>query len=203
MAYGYLGQNTPNQTVNNSGVFSITDSKNLQSQGKLGGSLELIDSQTVTGVSVIDFLNIKENVYDVHLMKVSATGGNNASSTGTSVRLYENGVLESASVYKYAFRRAGQAATDIQSTANSQIGTITETYNSTDASGGQMYFYNLGNASRYSMSYKHSNNQIGANWRDEFGTGILPQASKVDGIRLYSGVTYDNVTATLYGIKQI
>ena len=32
MAYGYLGQNTTNQTVNNSGVFSITDSANLQSQ---------------------------------------------------------------------------------------------------------------------------------------------------------------------------
>lgn len=203
MPYGYLGQNTPNQTVNNSGVYSITDSSNLQSQGKLGGSLELIESQTVTGVSVIDFLDIKENVYDVHLMKVSATGGNNAFSTATSVRLYENGVLESASVYKYAFRRAGQGATDVKSTAISQIGTITETYNATDASGGQMYFYNLGNASRYSMSYKQSNNQIGANWRAEFGSGVLPQASLVNGIRLYSSATYDNVTATLYGIKQI
>jgi len=39
MPYGYLGQNQPNQTVSNSGVFSITDVAELQSQGKLGGSL--------------------------------------------------------------------------------------------------------------------------------------------------------------------
>ena len=45
MAYGYLGQNTPNQTVNNSGVFSITDSADLESQGALGGSLELIENK--------------------------------------------------------------------------------------------------------------------------------------------------------------
>ena len=71
MAYGYLGQNTPNQTVNNSGVFSITDSKNLQSQGKLGGSLELIEEQTVSGVSASRFhlTNIKQNVYDVLLLQ--------------------------------------------------------------------------------------------------------------------------------------
>ena len=198
----YLGTQ-PNDVKQNTGLYTPSEILELTKDGSWGGSLELIESQTVTGVSVIDFLDIKENVYDVHLMKVSATGGNNAFSTATSVRLYENGVLESASVYKYAFRRAGQGATDVQSTANSQIGTITETFNSTDASGGQMYFYNLGNASRYSMTYKHSNNQIGANWRDEFGSGILPQASLVNGIRLYSSATYDNVTATLYGIKQI
>ena len=198
----YIGTQ-PNDVKKNTGLYTPNEILQLEKDGHWGGSLELIESQTVTGVSVIDFLDIKENVYDVHLMKVSATGGNNAFSTATSVRLYENGVLESASVYKYAFRRAGQGATDVQSTANSQIGTITETFDSTDASGGQMYFYNLGNASRYSMTYKHSNNQIGANWRDEFGSGILPQASLVNGIRLYSSATYDNVTATLYGIKQI
>jgi len=198
----YIGTQ-PNDVKQNTGLYTPNEILQLEKDGNWGGSLELIESQTVTGVSVIDFLEIKENVYDVHLMKVSATGGNNASSTGTSVRLYENGVLESASVYKYAFRRAGQGATDVQNTGTSQIGTITETFNSTDASGGQMYFYNLGNASRYSMSYKQSNNQIHANWRAEFGSGVLPQASKVDGIRLFSSITYDNVTATLYGIKQI
>ena len=69
MAYGYLGQNTPNQTVNNSGVFSITDSADLESQGKLSGSLELIEEQTVSSVSTVDFTSIKQNVYDVLLFQ--------------------------------------------------------------------------------------------------------------------------------------
>ena len=71
MPYGYLGQNTPNQTVANSGVFSITDVAELQSQGKLGGSLELIEEQTYSStVSAIDFTSIKEDVYDVHFLTV-------------------------------------------------------------------------------------------------------------------------------------
>ena len=73
MPYGYLGQNQPNQTVNNSGVFSITDVAELQSQGKPGGSLELIEEQTVSSVSGVDFINIKENVYDVHYLVGSIT----------------------------------------------------------------------------------------------------------------------------------
>ena len=47
MPYGYLGQNTPNQTVSNSGVFSISDVASLEKQGKFGGSLELIEEQTI------------------------------------------------------------------------------------------------------------------------------------------------------------
>ena len=57
MAYGYLGQNTPNQTVNNSGVFSITDSADLESQGALGGSLELIEEQSIS-TAFADFTNL-------------------------------------------------------------------------------------------------------------------------------------------------
>ena len=71
MPYGYLGQNQPNQTVSNSGVFSITDVAELQSQGKLGGSLELIEEQTADGTSTsLNFTDIKENIYDVHLLQV-------------------------------------------------------------------------------------------------------------------------------------
>ena len=74
MAYGYLGQNTPNQTVNNSGVFSITDSADLESQGSLGGSLELIEEQTTSGTpSAVNFTNLKGTKYDVHYLTATNT----------------------------------------------------------------------------------------------------------------------------------
>ena len=66
MPFGYTGQNQPKQTVSNSGVFSITDVAELQSQGKLGGSLELIEETNCYGVSVVDFTDLKN--YDVHIM---------------------------------------------------------------------------------------------------------------------------------------
>jgi hypothetical protein len=48
MPYGYTGQNLINQTVKNSGVFSISDVADLEKQGKFGGSLELIEEQTIS-----------------------------------------------------------------------------------------------------------------------------------------------------------
>ena len=68
MPFGYTGQNLPNQTKANSGVFSISDVADLEKQGKFGGSLELIEEQTVSGTpSSLDFNSILENKYSAHL----------------------------------------------------------------------------------------------------------------------------------------
>ena len=45
MPFGYLGT-TPNQQLNNSGVFSVSEALQVQKDGEWGGSLELIQSQT-------------------------------------------------------------------------------------------------------------------------------------------------------------
>ena len=46
MPYGYLGT-TPNQQKANSGVFSVEEALSLHKVGELGGSLEIIQTQTV------------------------------------------------------------------------------------------------------------------------------------------------------------
>ena len=63
MPYGYTGQNLINQTVKNSGVFSISDVADLEKQGKFGGSLELIGEQTCSGNATLEFTDIKESVF--------------------------------------------------------------------------------------------------------------------------------------------
>ena len=66
MPFGYTGQNQPNQKVKNEGVLSSFDVSLLEKQGQAGGSLELIEEQTISTDTTIDFTSIKENKYDVH-----------------------------------------------------------------------------------------------------------------------------------------
>ena len=48
MAYSYTGV-FPNQQLKNSGVFTVKDALKLEAVGEWGGSLELIEKQTVSG----------------------------------------------------------------------------------------------------------------------------------------------------------
>ena len=56
MPFGYIGQNQTKQKIKNSGVFSSFDVSLLEKKGQVGGSLELIESQTISGtVAQVDF----------------------------------------------------------------------------------------------------------------------------------------------------
>ena len=68
------------------------------------------------------------------------------------------------------------------------------------------YFYNLGNSSKY--SFMTFNSVVGNNAGSvsmEFGGGVLPQASTVDGIRVLinDDSDFDSFSMKLYGVKQI
>jgi len=208
MAYGYLGQNTPNQTVNNSGVFSITDSADLESQGALGGSLELIEEQTFSGVSVVDFTSIQENKYDVHFLEVINVDFSGGQSS-LAIQFYESGVLETASVYQYAIQYGDSLGSFLESksTGNNLIYINIANFGSTSTDSGHtyVYLYNLGNSSKYSFLTEQGVLEDSGTMKMYFGGGVLPQASTVDGIRLkesIGGRTFSG-TAKLFGIKQI
>ena len=171
------------------------------------GKLQLIQTQTVSGVSAINFTNIKETIYNVHLLTINdfqpATDN-----VILSYRLYESGVLETASVYKVAYQEYFGVSTfdTFKNTGISRVRFIENIGNDTAESGnGYHYFYNLGDSSQFSFSSGMSMgiftdaSKIGA-----YGGGVLPQASTVDGIQIG---TYDvssnfSATASLYGIKE-
>ena len=208
MPYGYLGQNQPNQTVSNSGVFSITDVAELQSQGKLGGSLELIAEETVSGVSSVDFLTIYEDVFDVHYLQISNYQTSDTGSGAAWIRFYESGVLETAAVYQLAAQRGdSNAAFGVeQSTAATNLLQFRNfgAADSNASAGGYSYFYNLGNSSKYSFQTFHSSYlDNSSNSEFTFGGGVLPQASVVDGISFFPTAGTMSGTLKLYGVKQI
>ena len=207
MPYGYIGQNLPNQTKSNSGVFSISDVASLEKQGKFGGSLELIAENSFSSVSALDLTEIKETKYDVHYLTVDNFA---PSDDGRDIRIrfYESGVEESASVYQYAYQ-FGQAdgtfADTVRSTAIDHIlGTFT-VGNATNETGNlYCYFYNLGNSSKYSFQTMQQTSLTNTSvYRMAFGGGVLPQASTVDQIKLFVTSGTFSATAKLYGVKQL
>jgi len=203
MPYGYLGT-AADQTVRNSGILSINDTAELTAEGKLGGSLELIEEQTVSSVSTVDFTSIKQNVYDVLLLQY-----NNfvPTSDGSSlrIRLYESGVLETASVYQWAHQvnQSNASSQEQNETATDNFRVALNSGND-EAGSGYVYCYNFGNSSKYSfVTYQAVGINTTSVMNSHFGGGVLPQASEVDGIRLYTTTSTLSLTAKLYGVKEL
>ena len=102
MPFGYIGQNQTKQKVKNSGVLSSFDVSLLEKKGQAGGSLELIESQTISStVAQVDFTSIKENLYDVHLLVLKKMTTENDNKRVT-LRFFESGTIETASVYHHS-----------------------------------------------------------------------------------------------------
>ena len=198
----YLGTQ-PNDVKKNTGLYTPSEILQLEKDGHWGGSLELIEEQTVSGVGTIDFTNIKENVYDVHFLSVSNYHTTADSGRGV-LRFYESGVLESAGVYQVAEQqgRADGVFSEVRSTTSTSLRYIISTGNATNESGNAYcYIYNAGNSSKYTfMTYQTMSIQAIPQGIMAFGGGVLPQASLVDGFQISgTGIT---ATAKLYGVKQ-
>ena len=208
MPYGYIGQNLPNQTKSNSGVFSISDVADLEKQGKFGGSLELIEEQTASANSSVNFTDLKN--YDVHYLSFNLTNA----STDTSVhsRLSNNGGSSFiATGYQRAFNRGSVNGSflDGNSTNDTQINMGLPIGNSANDSGnGYIYFYNLLNSSKYSFATFHTfsrqNTLAGSTSpRFTFGGGVLPTAETHNALQLVAGTGTFDGTIKLYGVKQL
>ena len=90
----------PNEVKKNTGLYTPSEILQLTKDGSWGGSLELIEEQTVASVSVIDFTSIQENKYDVHYMTINAYTGSNIN---IRLRFYESGSsYETANGYQQA-----------------------------------------------------------------------------------------------------
>ena len=180
----------------------------LMRAGLLGGvadlgKLELIETQTVSGVSTVDFTSIQESTYNVHFLTT-----NNFHTTADSgrgvLRFYESGVLESAGVYQVAEQqgRADGVFAEVRSTTSTSLRYIISTGNATNESGNAYcYIYNAGNSSKYTfMTYQSMAIQAIPQGIMAFGSGVLPQASTVDGFQISgTGMSGD---FSLYGIAE-
>jgi hypothetical protein len=213
LKYGYKGAEPTQSFGNNTGVFNPNDINNLIADNKWTsfGQLELIETQTVSGVASVEFTNLKTDIYNVHFMTMSdyvpTTYGKII-----KVQLAESGTYETASVYQFAEQYNGLSAGSASFGETKSTGTNsfncfaqqTTTNGTNDSWNGYCYLYNLGDSSKYSFStYQTSSTFVNSvQYYSVFGSSVLPQASQVDKIKIFSASgNITNASISLYGIR--
>jgi hypothetical protein len=172
------------------------------------GKLELIETKTPSGVNSVTFTNLKESTYNVHFFTYTVT---QSLASGDTMRLhfFESGVEETADIYQIAIQNGNSAGTFSESGntgADSPFFT-NAIGSSNDRDSGYIYFYNLGNSSKYSFCTYQAVADA-SDWTTSlemrFGSGVMPQTSTVDRIKFFMNNGSNNMTATmsLYGIKE-
>ena len=205
----YLGTQ-PNDVKKNIGLYTPSEILQLTKDGSWGGSLELIEEQTVSGVSAVDFTSINENVYDVHLLQWSGIYLASSTANYLEIRLSNNGGTSYInSGYQYAQQYVGTNGNfgEIKSTSADAIEKISFSATSGQeyAQNSYVYLYNLGNSSKYSFATFHSFSSATstANW-GYFGGGVQPTAEIHNAIKVFSDAgTNFSGTVKLYGVKEI
>ena len=194
--------------MSNSGVFDVNDIRYLMDYQQWSGvgTLELIETQTISGATArINFQSLGD--YDVHFMTANNMH-NESDNRRIGVQFFESGVLEEGTVYDVASQFGNAAGTFIE-VQGSGYGSLRwgDNFgsNTNETMNGYMYFYNLKDSSKYSFVTHHAASQSESNASCfEFGSGVMKQASLVDGISIEidSGHNLLSGTLSLYGIKE-
>ncbi len=170
------------------------------------GQLEFIQTQSASDSTALDFVGIKETDFNVHFMTISnfqPASDNHY----IAYRLFESGTLETAAVYQQA-RQYGIGTSSFGESRSTGIDEVTVSHatgtDDNETNNCYIYFYNLGDPSKYSYSTSHSSGvQAGGSLNFEFASAVLPQASQVNGIRILTdqGSNMEHATVSLYGIR--
>jgi len=206
----YIGVQ-PNNIKQNIGVYTPSEILQLEKDGNWGGSLELIEEQTVSGTpSSIDFINLANNPYDVYFMTVNSFSS--ATDYGAlSLRVStDNGSSFKTTGYQYAnqYNNAGSNG-EQRSTSYSSITNMTppNAGASPFASNCYAYLYNFLDSTKYSFATFQSTAYISAvpEYEGYFGGGVYPVAETHNAIRLFpqNSSNVDQGTIKLFGIKEI
>ena len=197
--FGYVGADIPAQSFgNNKGVFNPAEINELVADNKWTsfGQLELIETQSVTSsTAVVDFTNIKENIYNVHFLTMNNASG--TSNTDFDILLSNNGGSSFiTSGYQYALQ-FGQTSGNFGEDRNTSDTKIMWTQGSATENG-YAYFYNLGDSTKYSFVTNHAMGVGGT----KFGSAVQPTAQIINAIRI-DGRTqnFATVELSLYGIR--
>jgi len=203
----YIGTQ-PNDVKKNTGLYTPSEILQLTKEGSWGGSLELIQSQTVTSASAVDFTSLKGNLYNVHLLELingHCADDNKAFTTQLS---NDSGSSFETSNYQWAFQYMKSNGTfqEKKSTSDSAISLVHNIGNSTgEQVSGYIYYYNLNNSSKYSFTnHQFTGMTQDPDYISTFGGGVYAVAETINAIRLLiTSSTFASATVNLYGVKQI
>ena len=202
--YGYIPESPTQASGSNTGIFEVNDVLDLiiSEQWAVQDNLQLIETQSFSGVVNVDFTSIKETEYDTHFYVVNNVVMT-TSTESVGLRFSESGVLETASVYEVAYQNRATDSTysETKFTATTRIFATTAVgTGSADVIGGYGYIYNAGNSSKYT-SVNIASTGIDSILECRYGGGGLPQASVVDIFRFFNNAG-NNMSGkiSLYGV---
>jgi len=202
----YLGTQ-PNDVKKNTGLYTPSEILQLTKEGSWGGSLELIEEQTVTSGNTVDFTNLGN--YDVHYLTYE-----NLQASGTTelqIRVSnDNGSTFETTNYQYAiqYMNAGGTFSEVKSTSYTSF-RLGNRVGNNRAGNGYVYLYNLLNSSKYSFCTSQSasrDTDASANGRFQFGGSVYTVAETINAIRCFISSSYafnETGTIKLFGVKQI
>ena len=206
--YGYIADTGPTQAYgSNNGVFDPADINDLIAENKWSGvgTLELIQTQSVSGVAQADFTSLGS--YNVHFLTL-----NNFTPTTDSRQINarlstDSGTSFITSGYQFAIQNgySDDTFSEINSTSYARMRIAGAVGNATNETGsGYIYFYNLLDSTKYSFvtshfSYMHPNSTLGGGFT--FGSQVLPTAAEHNAIRVYPQSGNFSADISLYGIR--
>ena len=209
--FGYIGKEVEQVFRDNKGIFTPQDIIELDQENKWTnfGQLELIQTQTASGSGLnIDFTNIKETTYNVHLLFLSGIFFAGTNKLPRMRLSNDNGsTFESGSSYQEAYQSmVGATFTEVKSSGQGFFNLINNVGNeATEVGNSYTYLYNLGDSTKFSFCTYHSTSMTsgGTNYASTFGSGQYTVAEVNNAIRIFEATTSHNITGTasLYGIR--
>ena len=195
--------------MSNSGVFDVNDIRYLMDyqQWPTPGELQLIETQTASGVSSVNFTNIQGNVYDVHFITCNDIDSS-TDNEELQVRFSNDGGSSfESSNYEYAVQ-SGDAVgnfNEFKSTSGSYIDWIAGNGGSdaNELHNAYIYLYNLNDSAKYSFATYHS---MSMDTTPEgfmtYGSAVYKVTETIDAVQIFPNSGNVSCTANLYGIKQ-
>ena len=208
MPNGYIG-NPPKQVVRNDGVHTLSEVVDLQSKGHWGGSMEHIETQTISGnVAQVDFDEIKEAKYGVHRLDI-INAVSDSDDKDFSLRVSVGGTFDTDSDYHRALQ-SGDSAGGVEesyASTSSQMDITLHTGNATNEKANSwIYIFNAGSSATETLiTHQSSTINVNGAFKYIFGGGCYDQTAVVDGFRIFmdGGGNIASGVFKLYGIKQL
>ena len=203
--YGYIGKDGPTQAIrSNAGVLNPNEYKDLAANEKLllPGQLELIETKTHSSdVNAVDFTSLGN--YDVHFVTIT-NAGVDTNNKRIALRFRENGTWETGTVYKYAhFYHYISGTGELQSTGDSELEFIYEVNSTSGNANSHVTIYDAIDPTKNTFMHQETT-RYNTSYSQIWGSGVLPQQSKVDGFRFFvsDSANFSSYTISLYGIKE-
>ena len=202
--YGYIGKEVTQAFRDNKGIFTPQDIIELDQENKWTnfGQLELIQTTVASGSTTVDFTDIKSDVYDIHFFTFNDIDCT-VDGERPKLRFFESGVIESSSVYQQGIQQCDTGGfSETRNTSSDSLPTCKNAGSgANEHTNGYCFIYSAGDSTKFTSNSFHSTTFTATpTYNSWFGNGCLPQASFVDGFRIFAS---GNISGqiSLYGIR--